>query len=124
MLSLCTSRLHWLVSPPSSPLRPPGARPTASSVNLTPDVHGIVGGKLPGHSISSKHALNFSSGSESIRKYGTLLRVQWHFFLLFCSRWINPSCPTSCLSQCDAFPLIKCLSESSPPVGLRGDHFH
>lgn len=37
--------------PPSSPLRPPGARPNTSSVNPTPDVHGIVGGKLPGHSI-------------------------------------------------------------------------
>lgn len=37
--------------PPSSPLRLPGARPNASSIKLTPDVHGIVGGKLPGHSI-------------------------------------------------------------------------
>lgn len=37
--------------PSFSPLSPPGARPDSSSVNLTPDVHGIVGGKLPGHPI-------------------------------------------------------------------------
>lgn len=35
--------------PPSSPLRLSGPRHHTSSVNLTPDVHGIVGGKLPGH---------------------------------------------------------------------------
>lgn len=115
--------------PPFSPLRPPGARPNTSSVNLTPDVHGIVGGKLPGHSILAQKVNVVFLGCTQIQVWhNEKIRIHrkltcrgfndgtgWYFlFCSECDRW-RWSCPSTCPSQCNAFPLIMCLSEPSPP---------
>lgn len=118
--------------PPPHPSDRQGHGTNTSSVNLTPDVHGIVGGKLPGHSILAVKAnISLHCCTE------LQVTAQWEHIAdsrVAASELVDILCV---LSRIDEMKLpfnmpftMQCISSdyvslrALSPASLRGDHFH